>query len=114
VDDNVDISYGVVKGIRSGKVSGDGHGEQVSVLFARCLHLIGLGLGPCRPGDFDPAFKEEVYDVSTHITCSTCDEDMAKRVFIKIYPVRGGKRTHRGSGDIMCVGVEVEMALSTS
>ena len=83
MDDNINVLHGVIKGVGGGKVSSDGHGEQVSVLFARGLHLIGLGLRPCCPGNFDPAFKEGVDDVGTHVSCGTCDKNMARRRLVK-------------------------------
>ena len=88
MDDNVDILYGSVEGARGSEVSSDGHGEQVSVLFASGFHFVCLGRRPCCPGDLYPAFKEEVYDVGTHVACSTCDENMAKRL-IRNYPMLG-------------------------
>jgi hypothetical protein len=77
--DNINVLHNIIENVGDGKISSDSHGEQLPVFFSTGLHLIGFGLGPRCPGNLDPAFEEEVYDVGTHKACGACDENVAGR-----------------------------------
>ena len=52
--------------------------------FSRGVFIsLALGLGPRCPGDFYPAFEEEVDGGGTQVACGACDENVAKRRFLR-------------------------------
>ena len=86
MDHHVDIFHDIIENVGGGKISSDGHREQIPVFFSTGLHLVGFGLGPPRASNLDSASEEKVDDVGADKTCGASDENMAGRrviVFVR-------------------------------